>query len=48
MALIWDQTMLMKIASTDEFASLTSLAELSALLKIAQAISEGATGLRVM
>jgi molecular chaperone DnaK (HSP70) len=44
-----DYKFLKKIASTDEFASLTSLAELSgSFSKIAQAISEGATGLRVM
>lgn len=44
-----DYKFLKKIASTDEFASLTSLAELSgSFSKIAQAIGEGATGLRVM
>ena len=44
-----DYKFLKRIASNDEFASLTSLAELSgSFSKIAQAIGEGATGLRVM
>ena len=44
-----DYTFLKQIASTDEFASITSLTELSgSFSKIAQAIGNGATGLRVM
>ena len=44
-----DQYFLKQIASTDEFAFMTSLTELScSFSKIAQAISENATGLRVI
>jgi molecular chaperone DnaK len=44
-----DYTFLKQIASTDEFASMTSLTELSgSFSKIAQAIGEGATGLTIM
>lgn len=44
-----DYAFLKQIASTDEFASLTKLSELSgSFSKIAQAISEGSTGLSVI
>lgn len=44
-----DHTFLKKIASTDEFASITDLSDLSgSFSKIAQAIGEGSTGLSVL
>lgn len=44
-----DYTFLKKIASTDEFASITDLSDLSgSFSKIAQAIGEGSTGLSVL
>lgn len=44
-----DYTFLKQIASTDEFASMTSLTEMSgSFSKIAQAIGEDATGLTIM
>ena len=44
-----DATFLKQIASTDEFASMTSLTEMSgSFSKIAQAIGEDATGLKIM
>jgi len=44
-----DYTFLKEIASIDEFASITSLTEMSgSFSKIAQAIGEGATGLKIM
>ena len=44
-----DYAFLKKIASTDEFASITDLSDLGgSFSKIAQAIGEGSTGLSVM
>ena len=44
-----DYNFLKKIASTDEFASLTNLSELSgSFSKIAQAIGDSSTGISVL
>ena len=44
-----DHAFLKKIASTDEFASITDLSDLGgSFSKIAQAIGEGSTGLSVL